>query len=154
MARRVTLVCGPPCAGKSTYVTQPGDALVCLDWYAQVAGSPRQHGHAEPHLQAARAAYAAAVAALPKHDGTAWVIRCAPEAEARARLAEAIGADLVVVLMPPVHVTIARARRDHRSRHVQRVIARWYWRYTPRAGDVVIESVAVASLNTPRPYGG
>lgn len=43
MTRSVTLVCGPPCSGKSTHVArhaQPGDLIVCFDQYATYTPSP------------------------------------------------------------------------------------------------------------------
>ena len=61
--RRVILVAGPPCSGKTTYVTQrakPGDLV--LDQDAIGAAAMRQG--------------LAKVAAMT--DGTAWVIRCSP----------------------------------------------------------------------------
>lgn len=44
----LTVVTGPPCAGKSTYVRQhakPGDVIVDFDAIAQALGSPVTHGH-------------------------------------------------------------------------------------------------------------
>lgn len=44
----VTLVIGPPCAGKTSYVSehaQPGDLIVDTDALAQALGSPAAHGH-------------------------------------------------------------------------------------------------------------
>jgi hypothetical protein len=49
---RVTVVIGPPCSGKTTYVTEhrgPEDLVVDLDVIAQALGSPRDYGH-PPHL--------------------------------------------------------------------------------------------------------
>lgn len=45
---RITLVWGPPAAGKSTYVqhhAQPGDIIVDFDLIAQSLGSPDTHNH-------------------------------------------------------------------------------------------------------------
>lgn len=142
----VTLVCGPPCSGKSTYVrrhAKPADLVICHDLLAQAAGSKRQHNHELHYGQAAKLAYAQAVASIPQHDGDVWVIRCAPEATRRGTLAEGIGADRVVVLLPSRGVVLARVRHTRRDvTTTQRVVMRWYSRYQPRAGDEVIMGAA------------
>jgi predicted kinase len=142
----VTLVCGPPCGGKSTYVRQnakPGDLIICHDLLAQAAGSKRHHNHELHYGQAAKLAYGQAVDSIPQHDGDVWVIRCAPEATRRGTLAEGIGADRVVVLMPSRGVALARVRHTRRDvSETKRVVVRWYARYQPREGDEVITGAA------------
>lgn len=47
---RITLVWGPPCAGKSTYVqdhAKPGDLVIDFDLIAQSFGSPNTHDHSQ-----------------------------------------------------------------------------------------------------------
>ncbi|MFI2577710.1 hypothetical protein ACH5AJ_36555 [Streptomyces rochei] len=107
MARSVTLVTGPPCAGKTTYVAarvQPGDIVLDQD----VIGA------------AAMRAGLARVAAMTT--GTAWVIRCAPGPTTRAALARQIGATDVVLLRPDDAELFGRAaRRQYPRRHIQAV---------------------------------
>lgn len=140
----VTLVTGPPCAGKTTWVRQhahPGDLIVCHDTYAQRAGSPRRHDHAPHHSAHARRAWDHAVtqlAAAPDPDRHAWVIRCAPTAAERRDLADRIHADHVVVLLPPRDVALRRAAHDHRARRTFGVIHGWYRSHQPAPGDHVI----------------
>jgi hypothetical protein len=46
----LTIITGPPCAGKSTYLQQharPGDIIIDFDRLAQALGSPVTHGHGE-----------------------------------------------------------------------------------------------------------
>lgn len=53
----ITLVWGPPCAGKTTYVEQnaePGDLIVDLDKIAQSLGSPSTHDHDPAILSSAQ----------------------------------------------------------------------------------------------------
>lgn len=141
MPRHVTLVCGPPCAGKSTWVrqhAQPGDLVVCFDQLAQAAGSPRAHGHADPYRVAAVHAYAATIHTLPDYTGRAWVIRCAPRAHPRATLAATIHADETLILKPPRTVALARARRT-RPHATQQAIRRWYARWQPGHHERVID---------------
>ena len=77
----LTVVTGPPCSGKSTYVRQharPGDIVIDFDTLAQALGSPTPHDHSGPTrhvtIQARRAAIAAA---LTVHGQTAvWIVDC------------------------------------------------------------------------------
>lgn len=109
--RRVILVTGPPCAGKTTHVklhAQPGDLVLDQDQLGA-----RRMGQA--------------MAALPAMtDGTAWVIRCAPGPTARRALAQRIGATELVHLVEPEHVLVQRAaRRPDPRRHIAAVSA-WF----------------------------
>lgn len=105
--RRVILVAGAPCAGKSTHVARhakPGDLVLDQD----VIGA------------AAMRAGLARVAAMTT--GTAWVIRCAPGPRRRQRLAAQIRATDVVLLHPGDDELHARAtRRPHPRRAIQAV---------------------------------
>ena len=141
--RRVTLVTGPPCSGKSRHVdlhAQPGQLIACHDHEARRAGSPRRHDHADNHHHAAQAAWKRLVADIAaSSDGTSWVIRCAPEGPERQQLAEQLRADLVLVLMPPLEVALHRAGLDRRSRRTYGVIRGWYRRYSPAPCDTLVQ---------------
>jgi hypothetical protein len=110
--RRVVLVTGPPCAGKTTHVrqhAQPGDLILDADTIG-------------------RAAMNRALAQLPQHQGTAWVIRCAPGPKARRHLAQQIGATELIHLVEPEHVLVRRAaHRPHPRRHIA-ALAQWFAR--------------------------
>lgn len=111
--RRVILVTGPPCAGKSTYVAQHaqlGDLILDQD----ALGARRM---------TAALAHIATMA-----DGTAWVIRCAPGPTARRALARRIHATELVHLVQPEPTLVQRAaRRPHPRRHIA-AVAQWFTR--------------------------
>jgi predicted kinase len=140
--RQVTLVTGPPCAGKTTHVERhahPGDLVACFDELARKAGSRNRHRHTREQRAAAGAAFRRLTATLPTYQGTAWVVRCAPTAEERAALADEVQATTVLVLMPPMAVCLRRAQAAGREPRVPGVIRRWYAIYSPLDLDQLIE---------------
>jgi hypothetical protein len=127
--RMVTLVYGPPCAGKSTYVEQHahlGDVVLDLDVIAREIGSRQQWGHA-PHIvrQANRLWREQAMAIGRAEDIRAWVIRGAPGARERANVARLIRATDVTLLLPDEPTLLARAHRRPRVQHTLGAIADW-----------------------------
>lgn len=108
--RRVILVTGPPCAGKTSYVrdrAQPGDTVLDQD-------------------EIGARSMTEALRRLGQHHGTVWVIRCAPGPSARAALARRIGATDTVHLVAPREQLIARAvHRPNRRRHIA-AIDKWF----------------------------
>lgn len=80
----LTVVTGPPCAGKTTYVRQhalPGHIIIDFDLIAQALGSPVSHGHDDPLCKVAVEARSAAIRAAIRCHGqgaTAWVIDSRP----------------------------------------------------------------------------
>lgn len=108
--RRVVLVCGPPCAGKTTHVTehaQPGDLILDADTIGEIAMRQRLDQ----------------VAAMTH--GTAWVIRCCPGPTQRDALAAQIAATETLLLYPDLAELLARARRrPHPQRHIT-AIRKW-----------------------------
>lgn len=140
-----TLVTGPPCAGKSTWVDQhadPSDLVICHDTFARAAGSTAQWDHTRAHNLRAGEMWRAAIARLaagpPARD--TWVIRCASTAAERDYIARRIHAERVIVLVPPRALTLARAQTANRGRQVQQAIRRWYAGHGINAGDEVIDT--------------
>lgn len=138
MSRSVTLVCGPPCAGKSTYVSdraQPGDLVLDQD----VIGA-----------KAMRAGLAH-IAVMT--DGTAWIIRCSPGRQQRAALAQQIRADHVVLLLPPeAELTYRAARRPNARRQIQ-AVRDWIKREAEDAPPIKKGGGRPEATTTQRGYG-
>lgn len=110
MTRHVTLVCGPPCAGKTSYVrrhAQLGDLVLDQDTIGA-----RAMGRELPRVARMTA-------------GTAWIIRTAPGPRRRAKLANDLGAD-VVLLAPPKELVIQRAKHRVNARRTIAAIGKWY----------------------------
>lgn len=143
--RQVTIVAGPPCGGKSTFVTknaQPGDIIVCLDTLAQQLGSQVTHNHTGSHFGRAQKAYDRLCAQVARHPScTAWILRCAPSPLDRMELARAVRATHCVVLLPAITTCVNRARlRDLDPSVTISAISSWYSRWSAAPFDRVIRS--------------
>lgn len=122
--RHVTLVTGPPCAGKSTYVrqhAQPEDLVLDRD-----------------ELDGERQMLAGLQQVAAMSDGCAWVIRCVPDPVERAELAGQIEADDVLVLLPSRNQLKDRAKQRPKPLAQFASIDRWFSRYSPWSGDRVV----------------
>lgn len=74
----VTVVSGPPCAGKTTYVRQhaaPGDLVLDFDALAVALGSPDPHEHPPAVAAAAHVAYRAVLREGLPAGGRAWIVQ-------------------------------------------------------------------------------
>ena len=127
----VTLITGPPCAGKSTLakqLAQPGDVVLDWDDICVELGSSHQWAHSAQVREQAEAVMQQRMWQLAGWQGAAYVIRCAAEANARTRLARRLGA--VVWVLDPGHAEcVRRARVDGRPRGTTQAIRQWYQRY-------------------------
>ncbi len=127
----ITVVAGPPCAGKTTYVNEhvaPGGVIVDFDALAVALGSETFHDHTPEHVLAARAARSAAIDVLLADQLAAargaWIVDTAPTRTMLARYRRA-GAHLVVV-DPGLDECLRRAELDGRPDWTIREIHRWY----------------------------
>lgn len=143
----VTIVTGPPGAGKSAYVTKnagPADIVIDLDHIrAELAGQPLYHAGAEWHEAAVAERDRRLVALTTANAPRGWFVICAPEARLRWLWAKHLGTHDVVVLETPAHECVARVRRDHRRPRAtlpetERTIARWWAAYTRSKHDRVV----------------
>lgn len=122
----VTVVCGPPCAGKTTYVrehAQRGDLVVDYDDIARRLGSPRTHDHDYKYHRQVEATIARAVDGIKagRHE-RAWIIRTSPTV-ARSLAAE-LSANVVMVDAPD-EVLLERASRRRDPQRTARAIREW-----------------------------
>ncbi|MEV0830889.1 MULTISPECIES: AAA family ATPase [Streptosporangiaceae] len=137
MAGRVTLVCGPPAAGKSTWAEAragPGDQIVDLDAICRSLGSRSSHDHPRHIKRMAERVRRSLEEQVVDGDGERFVIRCLPSAADREAAAERLGAR-VVVLAVPADEAIGRAHADGRPDWTEAAIRDWWGRYEPSPVD-------------------
>ena len=116
----LTLISGPPCAGKTTYARDnagPNDVILDYDLIAQELGSTTTHGHAALHdatvmelnrrLDASRTA---------PH---VWLVKCEPTRTDLARAAQHVRLD------PGIDVCMERAELE-RPATWPALITAWY----------------------------
>lgn len=145
LLRRVVLVAGPPCAGKSTYVASrrgPGDLVADFDEVARRLGSPGKWMHSRSVGDAAEREMQSLIDRVADIElGVAWVVRCVPDPFERCGLAERLRAE-AVVLLPSVATLTVRARERPAPAETIRSIWRWLDRYAPAPGDELLREVA------------
>ena len=130
------IVCGPPGAGKSTYVRErikPGD--ICLDVDELFQAMTLNHGSREkpegvlPFVLAAKDAAIDLYARGLKLSGTLYIIMCGENNEARADIAKRTAAK-VTVLATPAGECIRRMQQQGRSpdhiREMEPVVMKWH----------------------------
>lgn len=128
----ITVVTGPPCSGKTTYVrdhARPGDIVIDYDAIAQALGAPDGHDH-DPRLsEITAAAWSAAVARLVTGypASTAWIIDSRPTTDRQFRYRRARAK--IISLAAPADELHRRADADGRSSDAHRRITEWTARH-------------------------
>lgn len=124
----INVIIGPPCAGKSTYITEnaePGDTIVDFDKLATAFGST---GHHDTPLSMRRVVQAARHAAIHQilmgRVENAWVIDTDPTRMMQAQYRRA-GANIIRI-DPGMDVCLERAAEDNRPDWTAEQIRRWY----------------------------
>lgn len=123
----ITVVTGPPCSGKTTYVREhasPGDVVVDLDALAQALGSPDPHNHPPAVLHLAQLARGYLIRAVMGYKASpVWIIDTMITPEHLARYVQA-GAT-IVSLDVDREVLHQRARDQGRPPDVHHAIDLW-----------------------------
>lgn len=130
----VVLVCGPPAAGKTTWVkarAASDDLVIDLDVYRVRVGGKAWENDPEV-LRRAYALRDADIRSLAERSGgVAWLIAMAPTRKERQQWAEALGAHLTVVMLAtPAEECVRRVARDPERQGAAQImveaIGRWW----------------------------
>lgn len=155
----LTIVCGAPGSGKSTYVRgHAGDRelIIDLDVIASGMAGSTLHGWDRskwltPAIRA-RNEMLGDIGRPTDRWPAAWLIISEAKAERRQWWADTVTPDRIVVLETPPAECIARARSDpdRRTDTTIEAIGRWWADYERREGDEIIRASS-AHLTTTRP---
>lgn len=126
----LTVVTGPPAAGKSTWVrthAKPGDIVIDYDRIANALTGPGAdpHNHPKAVRDTAFRARQAAVAEALKHTHTTdvYIIHSLPAQQIRERYA---GHDPHIVTLDPGRAVVMTRIAEQRPRAAHAVAERWY----------------------------
>lgn len=125
---KITVVVGPPAAGKSTFVwsnRKATDVTVDADRLAQALGSEREHD-AKGDIRTVMLALRRVAISMVNDglDSDAWIIHTNPDARL---VAEYIAAGATFKLIDPgEEVALERAREDGRPEGTESAIRAWY----------------------------
>lgn len=119
----ITVVTGPPCSGKTTYVNEhakSGDVVIDYDALAVALGSPDTHDHPEHLRPVVTATWVAAITEARRSDNRVWLVRVNPSATDLATATD------VVTLDVPAEECKRRARLAGRPESWAAAIDAWW----------------------------
>lgn len=128
----IRTVCGPPAAGKTTYVAAhaaPDDLVIDLDQIREQYGDPELARSVRSLMETGAAQY---------ERGDVWIIRTLADPQARVDHAKRVGAEEVIVLATPEELATQRARGRGQGEDMDEPISRWWANYSPADGDITI----------------
>lgn len=146
----LTIVCGPPASGKSTYVAKhmrPCDLIIDLDVIAHKAfGKPARLVTPDQRLDCLRSRndrLGSMMRAGESFPRMTWLIVTEPTAKARQWWDDTVKPRSIIVMATPHEQCMANAAKDldqdkRQGPDVEQSIANWWADYTPREGDVVV----------------
>lgn len=143
----VTLVCGPPGVGKTTYAEQNkswGDLIVDVDYLWRALTGLDLHMHPDTLLPLVLSTRDHLLGQLkrPQWFDAAWVVATAPKAGKRKRMAADLRTEPTLLMASPevCKARITSADRPTDPEMQKQLVDRWFEDYEPWEGDTVVET--------------
>jgi len=142
----LTIVCGPPASGKSSYVrehAQQSDLIIDLDVIASdISGEPAHQWDRSRWLNAALYRRNDLLGSLsrPSDHAAAWFIVSEPKAQHRDWWQRTLRPKTMAMMLTSEAECVARARADagRNFKATCDAIVRWWFDYSPRRGEIII----------------
>ena len=142
----LTIVCGPPAAGKNHYVRQHAgstDLMIDLDAIAhELSGEPMHRWSRDRWLDITLRKRNTMLGQLSKQPGwpAAWLIITEPSAQRRTWWAETMRPKAIVIIEASEAMCMARAAHDadRDQHHTMLMVRRWWSEYRPRSDDQIV----------------
>jgi len=139
---KITVIIGPPCAGKSTYAkdnAKDGDVVVDYDLIAQALGAKKPHeSHGSVRELALTVRWVVVDRIIEGIDADSWIIHTAP---GKNLIDQYVNAGAVFKLVEPsMDTCIERAINDGRPEGTEEAIRNWY-----DSRDELVAMIAQAS---------
>lgn len=124
----VTIVTGPPAAGKTTHIRQhakPGDVIIDFDHLANALSGQDEDNHDHPaHIQTVtKAARQAALEAAIKTSARTWLIHAMPSEKQQANYS-ARGAEIITI--DPGKTIVMKRIKAERPARMAKAAGQWY----------------------------
>ena len=132
--RQVHIVTGPPCAGKTTFVTEhaaPGDLRIDYDHLANtLTGQPQgNHAHDRALTRVFQAVRQAAIEAALASTATVWIIDSKPSPASMALYRQH---DAQIHAIDPGQAIVMQRIKSERPWQMQQAAKRWYDQQDPK----------------------
>jgi predicted kinase len=143
----LVIVCGPPAAGKSTYVAsrrQPGDIVIDLDLIVMELGGDSRTTDRAIRKRALMERNNRLRLLHTRESGRAWFITTAPSGSTRRQWSRLLKPECVLLMPTPADECLRRVGMDPErsaSRAEQtRIIEYWWAEFSPWIGDTIYGS--------------
>jgi len=139
----LTLICGPPASGKTTYIkerTRPGDCILDIDKLYEALSGLEIYDKPDILLRTVFAAHNAALLQAIQQGITVWCITSGATKIKRDRACCGVRPQKVIILDLPVMECIKRVMHDPRRKDQlplwEKIIRQWWQEYKKETNNV------------------